>query len=59
MKIHHLRNATMVIETKNNFILVDPMLGPIGFLPPFSIFRNKAKKNPTVSLPENSAAILD
>ena len=27
MKIHHLRNATMVIETKDQFILVDPMLG--------------------------------
>ena len=27
MKIHHLRNATFVIESKSTFILVDPMLG--------------------------------
>ena len=26
MKVHHLRNATLVIETKDKVILVDPML---------------------------------
>ena len=59
MKIHHLRNATMVIESADKFILVDPMLGPVGFMPPFSIFRYKARRNPTVPLPDNSALILD
>ena len=59
MKIHHIRNATFVIETGNNFILIDPMLGEIGFMPPFSFFRFKAKRNPTVDLPNNYEAILD
>lgn len=58
MKIHHLRNATFVIESGAHFILIDPMLGEKGSLPPFAVFRHKAKKNPIVSLPENSAEIL-
>jgi len=59
MKIHHIRNATFVIETGSDHILVDPMLGKKGFLPPFSFFRFKARRNPTVDLPNNSEAILD
>lgn len=58
MKIHHLRNATLVIESKDKFILVDPMLGGKGSLPPFSFIRFKARKNPIVDLPENSSEIL-
>lgn len=59
MKIHHIRNASFVIEAGNKFILVDPMLGKKGFMPPFSFFRFKAKRNPTVYLPNNYEAILD
>ncbi len=59
MKIHHLRNATFVIESKENFIIIDPMLGGKGTLPPFSLIKHKAMKNPTVSLPKNSSAILE
>jgi L-ascorbate metabolism protein UlaG (beta-lactamase superfamily) len=59
MKIHHLRNATMVIEANNKIILVDPMLGPKGSMPPFTFFRFKPKKNPTVELPESSKSILN
>jgi L-ascorbate metabolism protein UlaG (beta-lactamase superfamily) len=59
MKIHHIRNATFVIETDNNFILVDPMLGKKGFLPPFAFFRFKPKRYPTVELPNNYEPILD
>lgn len=58
MKIHHLRNATLVIESKERFILVDPMLGGKGSLPPFSYIRFKAKKNPLVDLPSNSSELL-
>jgi len=58
LKIHHFRNATFVIETGENVILVDPMLGPKGILPPFTFFRAKARKNPTVSLPESCHEIL-
>lgn len=59
MKIHHLRNATFVIESGENHILVDPMLSAKGELPPFAYFRHKLKRNPTVSLPENASEILD
>lgn len=59
MKIHHIRNATFVIETTDAHILVDPMLGEKGFMPPFTFFRYKAKRNPTVDLPYNYKSILD
>ncbi len=59
MKIHHIRNATLVIETKTNVILVDPMLGDKGTQLPFSLFRFKARKNPIVPLPENCNSILE
>jgi len=54
MHIYHLRNATFVIESGENFILIDPMLSKKGKLPPFAIIRHKPKRNPTVSLPENT-----
>ncbi|QCK15665.1 MBL fold metallo-hydrolase [Mangrovivirga cuniculi] len=59
MKIHHIRNATMVIESDNNYILIDPMLGPKGSLPPFSLFRSRPRKNPTIELPENAWEIIN
>ncbi len=59
MKIHHLRNATFVIESGAHSILIDPMLGAKGTLPPFSVFRHRARKNPIVSLTSNSSQILD
>ena len=58
MIIHHLRNATFVIEIGNQGILIDPMLGKKGSLMPFTVFRYKAKRNPTVALPANSEDIL-
>ncbi|QSW87849.1 MULTISPECIES: MBL fold metallo-hydrolase [Flavobacterium] len=58
MKIHHLRNATLVIETEENVILVDPMLGKRKTIPPFTIFRYNPKRNPLVALPKNSREIL-
>lgn len=51
MQLHHIRNATLLIETAHYGILVDPMLGPKGHLPPFALFRHKARRNPTVALP--------
>lgn len=58
MKIHHLRSATFVIESGEHYILIDPMLGGKGSMPPFSVFRFKAEKNPTVDLPNNAQTIL-
>jgi len=59
MKIHHLRNATCVLETETGCLLVDPMLANKGELPPFAYVRFKATRNPTVSLPDMAAAILE
>ena len=59
MKLHHIRNATFVIETDDLFILVDPMLGKKGFLPPFTFFRFRRRRNPTVNLPDNYKTILE
>jgi len=59
LKIHHLRNATMVLETEKDVILIDPMLGDQGIMPSFTLFRHKARRNPTVPLPKNSKLILE
>ncbi|RZJ56168.1 MAG: MBL fold metallo-hydrolase [Flavobacterium sp.] len=58
MKLHHLRNATLVIETEKHVILIDPMLGKRKTIPPFTIFRYKPKRNPLTALPKNSRDIL-
>lgn len=59
MKIHHLRNATIVIESGKFHILIDPMLSEKGKLPPYAWLRHKPHRNPLVSLPENASDILD
>ncbi len=59
MRIHHLRNATFVIETGSNYILIDPMLSEKGALPPYAYLRHRPLRNPIVSLPENAPKILD
>ncbi len=59
MKIHHIRNATFIIESIDKFILIDPMLGEKGSGIPFTFIRFKARKNPIVALPNNSRELLD
>lgn len=60
MNIHHLRNATMVIETNDKVLLVDPMLGEKGTAgPSFTLFRYKPKRNPIVDLPESAMEIIN
>lgn len=60
MKITHLRNATLVIETTNKVILVDPMLGRKGTAgPPFTLLRFKPRKNPIVDLPNNASELVE
>ncbi|MDX6191151.1 MBL fold metallo-hydrolase [Flavobacterium sp. Fl-318] len=58
MKLHHLRNATLVIETEKHVILIDPMLGKRKTIAPFTLFRYKPKRNPLKALPKNSREIL-
>lgn len=58
MKIHHLRNATFIIESNSTFLLIDPMLSKKGELPPLALLRHKPHRNPTVALPDNAAELL-
>ncbi|MBX2871445.1 MAG: MBL fold metallo-hydrolase [Saprospiraceae bacterium] len=59
MKIQQFRNATMVLQTEEIVLLVDPMIGPTGTMPPFSFFRSKPSRNPTVPLPESCQPTLE
>ena len=59
LRIHHIRNATMILETENDVVLIDPMLGDQGILPSFTFFRSKPRKNPTVPLPPNIEGIFE
>ncbi|MEM1260584.1 MAG: MBL fold metallo-hydrolase, partial [Bacteroidota bacterium] len=59
MNIHHIRNATMVLQTKDLVLLIDPMLGAQSTLPPFAFLKSKPKRNPTVPLPEKSGLVLE
>lgn len=59
LKIHQIRNATMILETEKEVILIDPMLGKQGIMPSFTLFRQKARRNPTAPLPENISLILE
>ena len=48
----------MVIEYADQVILIDPMLSPVGVMPPLAYFRFKARKNPIAPLPESSESLL-
>lgn len=58
MKIYQIRNATILIEAGGQRILVDPMFGDPGTLPPYSVLRFKARKNPLTELPPGAAEML-
>ncbi len=58
MKIHHLRNACMIIHYDEHRILVDPCLNPKGSLPPYTLFRKRPRLNPLVDLPPDSKSVL-
>lgn len=58
MRLHQLRNATIVIETGGHRILVDPMLARKHALPPLRVFGSR-ERNPRVELPAGSDTLLD
>ncbi|MEM8494226.1 MAG: MBL fold metallo-hydrolase [Planctomycetota bacterium] len=58
MIYHQIRNATCVLEWNGRRVLVDPMLGESGTLPPYAILRSKARRNPLTPLPENVETTL-
>jgi len=49
----------MILESEKDVILIDPMLGDQGIMPSFTLFRHKARRNPTVPLPENTNLLLE
>lgn len=58
MQIHFLRNATLIIRSGAQHVLVDPMLGTPCSLPPYAFWRHRAARNPLRPLPESAAAAL-
>ena len=59
MKITQLRNATLVVESNEHVILVDPMLAAKGSIPSLKYATKQRRKNPIVELPTNSQALLE
>jgi L-ascorbate metabolism protein UlaG (beta-lactamase superfamily) len=59
MQIHFIRNATLIVHAGTERILVDPMLGPQGSLPPYAFIRHRPRRNPTVSLPPDVKPVLE
>lgn len=57
MKIHQIRNATIVLEFGPYRVLVDPMLSPKNALPPLK-FTEGMQRNPTVELPMDTDRVL-
>lgn len=49
----------MVVELGSRRLLVDPMLGSAGSIPPFSFFRYRPRWNPLQELPPASASLLE
>lgn len=58
MTIHQIRNATIIIESENHHILVDPLLGKAKTFVPLTLFRFKSRRNPLVDLPAVSEKLL-
>lgn len=58
MKIHQIRNATLLIEFGNIRLLVDPMLAEKHTLPPLRLLKMRGR-NPAVSLPASADDLLD
>ncbi|MEQ9586778.1 MAG: MBL fold metallo-hydrolase [Parvibaculaceae bacterium] len=58
MRLHFLRNASLIVISDDHKILVDPMLADKGALPPFSLFRHEPIRNPLVPLPANAMSSL-
>lgn len=58
MKIHQIRNATLLIELGDEAILVDPMLAARHALPQLRLW-GATQRNPIVELPEATTSLLE
>ncbi len=59
MKIHHIRNATMLVTLGEHRVLVDPMLSEPATLPGFKLFGGGRRKNPLVPLPADAMSTME
>src|SRR5690606_42123534 len=59
MNLHHIRNATLVVEYAGKTFLVDPFLAEKGAYPPFPNSARQDQKNPLVGLPVSIEEIID
>ncbi|HRI50953.1 MAG TPA: MBL fold metallo-hydrolase [Pseudomonadota bacterium] len=58
MKIHHLRNATLILTLGERRLLVDPMLSPPEAFPGFKVLGGGRRPNPLVAMPPEAEAAL-
>jgi len=58
MRVHHIRNATLILHLGGQRLLVDPMLGAVGSGIGFHLFRGQYRRNPVVPLPSKAEAVL-
>ena len=58
MKIHQIRNATILIEFGDVRLLVDPMLSDKDALTPLRLFKMRGR-NPSVTLPDNAQELIN
>jgi L-ascorbate metabolism protein UlaG (beta-lactamase superfamily) len=59
MKLHQLRNATLLLTLGQHRLLVDPMLAARGAIPGFKFFGGGRTNNPLVDLPPDTHAVLE
>lgn len=58
MNIHHIRNATIIVEYAGKSFLIDPMLAEKGTYPPFPNAPREDQLNPLVDLPTTIENII-
>jgi L-ascorbate metabolism protein UlaG (beta-lactamase superfamily) len=59
MKLHHLRNATLLLTLGEHRLLVDPMLAARGEIFGFKLFGGGRRRNPLVDLPPDARSVLE
>ena len=59
MKIHQIRNATIIVIYNDKRFLIDPWLMPKGFMPGFEGAMNSEVRQPRVDLPISIDKIVD
>ena len=59
MKIHQIRNATIIVTYNNKKFLIDPWFMPKDYMPGFETALNSEVRQPRVELPISIDKIVD